>query len=137
MCCASRKQKNFSPVFVVVPVYCFLALDKMHFYHWFTPVIAVFGLFILILAFYFIFRSRRSSSSSYYTGYGWYRSRPCVGPNVVVVDQAPVVAVVSSSPPTPVIVANKETAQAANEMARDEASRNPNAPPPQVVVMNN
>jgi hypothetical protein len=110
----------------------------MHFYHWFTPVIAVFGLFILILAFYFIFRSRRSSSSSsYYTGYGWYRSRPCVGPNVVVVDQAPVVAVVSSSPPTPVIVANKETAQAANEMARDEASRNPNAPPPQVVVMNN
>jgi hypothetical protein len=102
----------------------------MHSYYWFAPVIAVTGLFILILTFYFIFRGRRSSDT-HYTWYGWYRTRPC-SPNVVVVDQG----YVTSVTPQPVIVANRDTVQAATDIANEEARRNPGSPPPQVVVVN-
>jgi hypothetical protein len=81
----------------------------MHYYYWFTPVMAVIGLTIIFVVFYFLFRGRSSSS---YTWYGSYRARPvCGGPNVIVVDQgyvttAPVVApviVTTNRDPAPVV----------------------------------
>ena len=110
------------------------------YYYWYVPFVAVTGLLILLLALYFIFRGSESSATrTHYTWYGWYRTRPC-GPNVVVVDQSYVTSnppvVVTPVVPAPVIVANRETVQAATEIANDEARKNPGSPPPQVVVVN-
>jgi hypothetical protein len=78
----------------------------MHYYYWFTPVMAVIGLTIIFVVFYSL--SRRRSS---YTWYGSYRSQPvCGGPNVIVVDQG---YVNSAAVVTPVIITNREPVQTA------------------------